>query len=756
MKVFINNKEYKAVQNETIIELTDRLGIHVPRFCYHKHLSVVASCRMCLVDIKGMDHAQPACSTVLTENMKIFTTSKKTKSAQKSTMEFLLINHPLDCPICDQGGECELQDISLEYGKDHSQYMQFKRVVVDKDISPLISTDMTRCIHCSRCVRFGEEVSANKELGLLDRGEHMVIDAFIESGVSSELSGNMIDLCPVGALNNKPYRYKARTWDLSQYEAISPHDCIGSNIYYHTYNNKIIRAVPMENSNINQTWISDRDRFGYEGIYSNDRVLRPMIRENGKLVECEIQTIVESINKNIHSSIKNKGTKEIGCLITPQSTSEELYLFQKLFKGLDINNIDHRTNECDFRYQDNFPIMPSLGCNLKDIDNYDNIILVGVNIKSEFPILSIRLNAATKIKTKIFSLNFDSLNENFPLHKKIVLSPDELIKFLNIKNNKSKLNIDKRDKTLIILGPSISQFNNQSEILFSIKKYSDLVNAKFGFLTDHCNSTSAWLLGALPHRNVVGKKNKTPGLDAYNMIEKRLSSYIFFNLEPENDFWNNISAIESLKSSKSNIFFSSFITPAIEKYADILVPITTFAETDGSFINIEGVFQSYKKIVKPSKNIFTGWSILNELLKINNLGDYSMDSLRKEIQESIIGINFKSNFTLKNNNKKTKENFSKIFKLTKRETYYSDSIVRRSPSLQATVQAKFSQISISSDIAKNIGTDNNIEIINDSIKHKINSFEIKSSLPVNTIVYPSSKYLGMLVGPKSGYINIKS
>jgi len=756
MKVFINNKEYKAVQNETIIELTDRLGIHVPRFCYHKHLSVVASCRMCLVDIKGIDHAQPACSTVLTENMKIFTTSKKTKSAQKSTMEFLLINHPLDCPICDQGGECELQDISLEYGKDHSQYMQFKRVVVDKDISPLISTDMTRCIHCSRCVRFGEEVSANKELGLLDRGEHMVIDAFIESGVSSELSGNMIDLCPVGALNNKPYRYKARTWDLSQYEAISPHDCIGSNIYYHTYNNKIIRAVPMENSNINQTWISDRDRFGYEGIYSNDRVLRPMIRENGKLVECEIQTIVESINKNIHSSIKNKGTKEIGCLITPQSTSEELYLFQKLFKGLDINNIDHRTNECDFGYQDNFPIMPSLGCDLKDIDNYDNIILVGVNIKSEFPILSIRLNAATKIKTKIFSLNFDSLNENFPLHKKIVLSPDELIKFLNIKNNKSKLNIDKRDKTLIILGPSISQFNNQSEILFSIKKYSDLVNAKFGFLTDHCNSTSAWLLGALPHRNVVGKKNKTPGLDAYNMIEKRLSSYIFFNLEPENDFWNNISAIESLKSSKSNIFFSSFITPAIEKYADILVPITTFAETDGSFINIEGVFQSYKKIVKPNKNIFTGWSILNELLKINNIGDYSMDSLRKEIQENIIGINFKSSFTFKNNNKKTKENLSKIFKLTKRETYYSDPIVRRSPSLQATVQAKSSHISISPDIVKNIGIDNNIEIISDSIKHNINSFEIKSSLPINTIIYPSNKYNGKLIGPKSGYINIKS
>jgi NADH-quinone oxidoreductase subunit G len=351
MKVFVNNKEYSAEPEDTIIELCDKIGVHIPRFCYHKHLSVVASCRMCLVDIEGVKHSQPACSTPLREDMRISTKSEKTKVAQKSSMEFLLINHPLDCPICDQAGECELQDISLEHGDDHSRYMQFKRVVIDKDISPLISTDMTRCIHCSRCVRFGEEISNVKELGLLNRGEDMKIDVFIESSVSSELSGNMIDLCPVGALNNKPYRYTARTWDLRQICGISPHDCIGSNINYHTYNNKIVRAVPSENPDINQTWLSDRDRFGYEGIYSEDRVKKSQMRVDGKLVELDFESTPSEVNNLINNNIKKYGKEKIGCLISGQSTSEELFMFQKIFKGLGVSNIDHRTKESNFDYQ---------------------------------------------------------------------------------------------------------------------------------------------------------------------------------------------------------------------------------------------------------------------------------------------------------------------------------------------------------------------------------------------------------------------
>ena len=439
MEVFINNKAYIANENETVIELTDRLGIHIPRFCYHKHLSVVASCRMCLVEIEGFDHAQPACSTKLKEDMKIFTKSNKTKQAQKATMEFLLINHPLDCPICDQGGECELQDISLEFGDDHSQYMQMKRVVLDRDISPLISTDMTRCIHCSRCVRFGEEISSSKELGLLDRGEEMKIDTFINEGVSSELSGNMIDLCPVGALNNKPYRYSARTWDLSQHSGISPHDCIGSNIYYHIYNNKILRAVPRENENINQTWISDRDRFGYEGIYSSDRATKPMIRRNGKLMESDWEVAIDAVDTEL-KKLNESNIDKIGCLTTPQSTCEELYLFQKLFRGINIQNIDHRTNERDFSYQEDFPAMPLLGSNLNEIDSFDNILLVGVNLKKEFPILTPRLINATKNKTKIFSFNFLPSNEDFPLQLNLTFKPNDLVNFFhNLAKNRKAL-----------------------------------------------------------------------------------------------------------------------------------------------------------------------------------------------------------------------------------------------------------------------------------------------------------------------------
>ena len=767
MEVFINKKAYAANENETVIELTDRLGIHIPRFCYHKHLSVVANCRMCLVEIEGFNHAQPACSTKLTENMKIFTKSEITKKAQKATMEFLLINHPLDCPICDQGGECELQDISLEFGDDHSQYMQMKRVVLDRDISPLISTDMTRCIHCSRCVRFGEEISACKELGLLDRGEEMKIDTFLEYGVTSELSGNMIDLCPVGALNNKPYRYSARTWDLSQHAGISPHDCVGSNIYYHVYKNKIVRAVPRENQSINQTWLSDRDRFGYEGIYSRDRVTQPMIRKDGRLIECEWGTAIDAANNELQK-LNSSNINDIGCLITPQSTCEELYLFQKLFKGLNIKNIDHRTKEKDFSYQENFPVMPLFGSNINKIQSFDNILLIGVNIKKEFPILSPRLISATKSNTKIFSFNFLPSIEDFPLEFSLTTRPNDLITFFNnLKKSKTNeithpninkivenLNPDK--KTLIIIGPNISQLNNQTEIILALKEYSDQNRFSVGFLTDHCNSTSSWLFGLLPHRNLLGTKVNDPGLNAYDMIEKGLSSYILYNLEPEYDFWDNLLLDKSLEKSKMNIFFSTFITPSIKKHANIIFPITTFAETDGSFINIEGVYQTYTKIVNPDRNIRPGYKVLNELLEKNALGNYTLTELRKEIENKI--INFEPSIEKFNitDVKRTTDQITDFLKLTDRGIYQVDPLSRRSASLQMTQHAQNNTIKISKDIMENTENKQYIEIVDQHNKFKTDTYDIDNLLPKKTIVYPSTFCQETLTGLKSGFINIKT
>ncbi|MBT5640211.1 MAG: NADH-quinone oxidoreductase subunit NuoG, partial [Rhodobiaceae bacterium] len=683
MKVFVNNKEYSAEPEDTIIELCDKIGVHIPRFCYHKHLSVVASCRMCLVDIEGVKHSQPACSTPLREDMRISTKSEKTKVAQKSSMEFLLINHPLDCPICDQAGECELQDISLEHGDDHSRYMQFKRVVIDKDISPLISTDMTRCIHCSRCVRFGEEISNVKELGLLNRGENMKIDVFIESSVSSELSGNMIDLCPVGALNNKPYRYTARTWDLRQICGISPHDCIGSNINYHTYNNKIVRAVPSENPDINQTWLSDRDRFGYEGIYSEDRIKKSQMRVDGKLVEIDFDSIPSQVNNLINNNIKKHGKEKIGCLISGQSTSEELFMFQKIFKGLGVSNIDHRTKESNFDYQKNYPLMPSLGCNLKDLDEYENIILIGVNIKTEYPVLSIRLNLATKNKTRVHSFNFKSLDENFDLHCNKIIDHSNIESFLNINN----IELD-QGKTLIIIGPSVSRSPNQSNILKSISKFSLLIDAKIGFLTESCNSTSGWLLGNVPHRELGGNQSSIIGKNSYQMITNKLPSYILYNLDPEFDFFDKSLVENALESSECNIFFTSYITPMIEKYAHIIIPITTFAEADGSYINIEGTYQTFRSIVQPSKNIYEGWSILNKILKLNNLGDYSVTNIRDELKKSLEGLDFNMSKTDMSNINTSPYIQNKILKESYRETNQTDLIVRRSESLNQATKIK--------------------------------------------------------------------
>ena len=683
MKVFVNNKEYSAEPEDTIIELCDKIGVHIPRFCYHKHLSVVASCRMCLVDIEGVKHSQPACSTPLREDMRISTKSEKTKVAQKSSMEFLLINHPLDCPICDQAGECELQDISLEHGDDHSRYMQFKRVVIDKDISPLISTDMTRCIHCSRCVRFGEEISNVKELGLLNRGEDMKIDVFIESSVSSELSGNMIDLCPVGALNNKPYRYTARTWDLRQICGISPHDCIGSNINYHTYNNKIVRAVPSENPDINQTWLSDRDRFGYEGIYSEDRVKKSQMRVDGKLVELDFESTPSEVNNLINNNIKKYGKEKIGCLISGQSTSEELFMFQKIFKGLGVSNIDHRTKESNFDYQKNYPLMPSLGCNLEDLDEYENIILIGVNIKTEYPVLSIRLNLATKNKTRVHSFNFNSLDENFDLHCKKIIDHSNIESFLNVNN----IELD-QGKTLIIIGPSVSRSPNQSNILQSISKFSSSIDAKIGFLTESCNSTSGWLLGNVPHRELGGNQSSIIGKNSYQMITDKLPSYILYNLEPEHDFFDKSLVESALESSECNIFFTSYITPMIEKYAHIIVPITTFAEADGSYINIEGTYQTFRSIVQPSKNIYEGWSILNKILKLNNLGDYSVANIRDELKKSLEGLDFNMSKTDMSNINISPYIENKILKESYRETNQTDLIVRRSESLNQATKIK--------------------------------------------------------------------
>src|ERR1017187_6250685 len=394
VNIEVNGVAIKARKNETIMRVTDRQGIYIPRFCYHDKLPIVANCRMCLVEVEKAPKPLPACATPVAEGMKIFTHSVKAIGAQRATMEFLLINHPLDCPICDQGGECELQDLALGFGRDVSRFAERKRVVKDKNLGPLVSTDMTRCIHCTRCVRFGEEIQGYPQLGTIGRGERVQIETYVEQSIDHELSANIIDLCPVGALNNKPFRYHARAWEMTQHALVSPHDGFGTNIYAHVLGGKLMRVVPRENEEINETWIADRDRFGFEGMYSTERVTQPMMRIDGALQAVDWETALTAAAEGLQKAAASHGAASLGFLTSPMATVEELYLLSQIARGIGSNNIDHRLRQLDFRGQENEAAFPGLGLKIADVGALEGVLIVGSNLRHEMPMLAHRVRQA--------------------------------------------------------------------------------------------------------------------------------------------------------------------------------------------------------------------------------------------------------------------------------------------------------------------------------------------------------------------------
>tara|TARA_B100000035_G_scaffold213734_1_gene183167 strand:+ start:8299 stop:10539 length:2241 start_codon:yes stop_codon:yes gene_type:complete len=679
MHIYINDKKYEVNENDTIIQVADRHEIHIPRFCYHKRLSIVASCRMCLVDVEGAKYPQPACSTIVRDGMKVNTTNATAVQAQKNTMEFLLINHPLDCPICDQAGECELQDVSLEHGDYKSSYNEIKRTVIDKDIGELVSTEMTRCIHCSRCVRFGEEVAGMKELGMTGRGEETKIETFINQGLSSQLSGNVIDLCPVGALNNSLYKYSARTWDLKQTSSISSNDCLGSNIYYHTYNDEIKRCIPKEDDEINLSWLSDNDRFGYEGIKSEERVLHPLIRKSNNLERTDFNTISEYFIKSLRQYQK----KSCG-IMSAQSSCEEMFLFQHLLRQNDVEKIDHRSMECDFRYQNNFPAIPSFDIKLSDIKNIDNIIIVGANISKEFPILSIYFREAIKNNsTSISSFATYEFEENFSLKKFNVLNSQELEDIFDKSVTQATIDIDKKKNNLILIGPAISYLSNYSNILNNVSKYAESLNAKLALLGDQANTSGAWAMGIVPHRlpggTTIDKFNKSSN---YELLSDSENLIVIYNLEPEYDFSDDNKILEKLKNSDVNIFFSSYITESIEKYADVVFPLSTHVESCGSYLNINKKLQYFNKVINPLGESMDGSNIL---LKLCNSLDNNLtyDSVKMRVRDILGQINVNDNYI--RNTKLNKVSSSKsLEKIVIRNPNSSNPTLRRCNSLLNT------------------------------------------------------------------------
>ena len=658
VNIEVDGEPVEARKGQMLMQVTDRIGAYIPRFCYHEKLSVAANCRMCLVEIEKAPKPMPACATPVVEGMKVFTKSPKAIAAQKATMEFLLINHPLDCPICDQGGECELQDLAMGYGRDVSRYQDGKRVVKDKDIGPLVSTDMTRCIHCTRCVRFGDEVTGIQELGTIGRTEDMLISTYVEKSIDHELSANIIDLCPVGALNNKPYRYSARAWEMSQHEAVSPHDCVGSNMYAHVLRGTIKRIVPRANESINETWLSDRDRFSYEGIYSSDRLQRPQIRENGEWREIDWEAALAAAADALSTAKAGK----VGMLASPSATLEEAYLLARLAGHLKTANIDHRIGRRDFSDQDNDPVYPWLGCDIADIEKQGAIFVAGSNIRREAPILAHRLRKASLAGSRIsfassvrheYFFDVDAYAHDAGLvellagvavaaagRKKLPSSIAGMCKNVKASDDQKRIAmaLSESDECLVLLGNIAARHRAYSAIRALAACIAGLTGAKFGSLSDGANAAGAHLAGLLPHRTLGGQARDGAGLDAASMLAAKLDAVLLLNIEPGADLVAIDGAVDKLGKQKYVVALSSFDSESLRASADLILPIGTFAETSGTYVNVAGTWQSFAGVASPVGEARPAWKVLRvlgNLLDATGFDYVSSEDVRDEVASQV-------------------------------------------------------------------------------------------------------------------------
>lgn len=679
IEIEIDGKKLTAQPNQTVIQVADEAGIYIPRFCYHKHLTIPANCRMCLVEVEKMPKAVPACATPCAPGMKVFTKSQKTILAQRAVMEFLLINHPLDCPICDQGGECELQDLSMGYGSSQSEYNECKHSTADENIGPLIETEMTRCIKCTRCVRFGDEIAGMRELGVINRGEDSDISTYVQEVIRSEVSGNIIDLCPVGALTSKPYRYTARPWELDQTGGVSPHDCVGSNINIHTRYGKTMRVVSRENQSINQTWISDRDRFSYTGLYHEDRLKEPKIFHEGEWKTTTWQHALEFAASGLQDAINEFGADKFGALASPNSTLEEFYLLQKIVRGLGSPHVDHRLREVDTEDQCSMPHYPGLDMPIAEIEDCDAIVLIGSNIQKEQPLLSLRVRKATLKGAQVTVINSVDYAFNFAVKNRIIASPQNLVESIAdaIEDLKDK------KKVVILLGAQALENPQASLIRYHAQQLANSCRAKVGYLTNGANSAGGWIAGAISHRHPCGAAINNEGMNAYTMFEKPRKAYMLLNVEPEFDCASTQHAIAALQQAKFVIALSMYRDPVIEEHADVILPISAFTETSGTYVNVNGLWQTFTGAAKPFAASRPAWKVLRVLGNFLNLDGFNYES-SDEIRQEVKTHYEKERPQTTPYQPKDVRKREGLFRIGEIPVYSSDSLVRRAIPLQAT------------------------------------------------------------------------
>lgn len=719
LQIEIDGKTLEVEHGSSIIDAADKVGIAIPRFCYHKKLSVAANCRMCLVQVENFNKPLPACATPVAEGMKIFTRSKATVEAQQSVMEFLLINHPLDCPICDQGGECDLQDIAVAYGAGGSRYTEEKRVVVNKNIGPLISTDMTRCIQCTRCVRFLQEVGGMQELGVVGRSEHAEITAYVDKSVNSELSGNIIDLCPVGALTNKPFRYSARSWELTRRPSIAPHDGLGSHIEVHVKDNKVMRVLPREKESINECWLSDRDRFSYEGLNSPDRLKVPMIKHNGAWVETDWKTALEFAAGQLKDITNQHGGDALGVLVSPNSTMEEGYLAKKLAEGLNCGNIDYRLRQTDFRLDGKRLGTPWMGCNIQEIEELDRILLIGSNLRNEHPLLAQRFRVAVQNGAELSIVSPLDNNPLMDIAHKVIVRPNDMVNVLGqilkamsglqrlslclppaltnlleeikVRPNTQAMaeSLAGHGKTYDLIAPKVGIFIGNmalsdprfTELYSMAEAIGGISGAKGGILPAAANSTGMHMIGVMPNGT---------GMHARAMLEIPRKAYLLLNIEPELDCQHAALAKAAMEKAECVVALTSFKSQALE-YADILLPIAPFTETSGTYMSMEGRVQSFAAAVKPLGECRPAWKVLRVLANTLGLQGFDFET-SEEVKDQLFEGEKPSTVVWRSLNNNLKElveiqvnikhdGLQRIGEVPQNE---SDPIVRRAASLQKT------------------------------------------------------------------------
>ena len=627
VRLTVNGRQLEAAAGEMLIAVTDRAGVYVPRFCYHPKLSVAANCRMCLVDVAGAPKPMPACALPVAEGMEVETRSDRAIAAQRATMEFLLINHPLDCPVCDQGGECELQDLAMGFGRDISRFSEGKRAVPDPDLGPLVSTDMTRCIHCTRCIRFGEEVAGVQELGATGRSEHMEITTYVERSMKHELSGNVIDVCPVGALNNKPYRFTARAWEMSAHATVAPHDCVGSALYAHVLRGRVRRIVPRENEAVNETWISDRDRFSCEGLYVEDRLERPLVRRGGRLIEAGWHEALDAAAAGLTRVAEKQGGEGLGALVSPSATAEEGYLLTKLMSSLGSANIDHRLRQRDFRSTARAGKAPWLGTRFGDVESLDSLLLVGCDLRSEAPILAHRVRKAAMAGARVSYLDLAEREYLHPIAGARVQPPRDWARAIGQLAGTAL----KGGRRALWLGGLALRHPSYAELLEAAAEAAG--DAALGQVTQGGNAAGLHLAGVLPGQ---ANGNGSAGQDAGRMSLKALAGMVLMGIEPDLDCVAG--ADRALGEADFLLALNPWVSPWLLSQADVLLPTAAYLETPGTLVNGQMDWQSLAAAAPAPGLARPAWKVLRALadrLGLDGFGYAGADQVLAQLKQRV-------------------------------------------------------------------------------------------------------------------------